>query len=109
MAGTRTAACLVLVTCPARHAPRIASALVKRRVAACVNVLPGIQSVFRWQGKVEEAAESLLLIKTTRRRYRALERAVRELHPYELPEVIALSIPRGFPPYLAWLAQAVSP
>ncbi|RMD78166.1 MAG: divalent-cation tolerance protein CutA [Gammaproteobacteria bacterium] len=100
--------CLVLCTCPdAESAGRIARALVERRLAACVNVLPGLRSVYRWQGRVEEAAEHLLLIKTREAALAALQRAVVELHPYELPEVVAVPITGGLPAYLAWVREGV--
>lgn len=83
----------------------LARALVEQRLAACVNMLPGVQSIYRWNGAVEEAAEVTLLIKTTAARYDALEQAIRALHPYELPEVIALPVSAGLPAYLDWIAQ----
>jgi periplasmic divalent cation tolerance protein len=96
---------LVLCTCPPEAAERLASALVEEQLAACVNALPGIQSVYRWQGALERSAETLLLAKTTAERYPALESRLRELHPYELPEIIALPIERGLPGYLAWVRE----
>jgi len=97
---------LVLVTCPATHAEMLARTLVERRLAACVNILPGVTSVYRWQSAVQTAQETQLLIKTTAARYAALEEAVRELHPYELPEVIAVDIAMGLPAYLNWLRDS---
>jgi periplasmic divalent cation tolerance protein len=94
-----------LCTCPdAASARRIADALVEARLAACVNVLPGITSVYRWQGKVEQADEVLLVAKTVRARLDALTRQVQALHPYELPEVVAVEISGGLPAYLDWIA-----
>lgn len=96
---------LVYCTCPdAATAQRIADAVVGERLAACVNLLPGVTSVYRWQGKVEQANEVLLLIKTTADRLEALSARVRELHPYELPEVIAVEVRAGLPAYLDWVA-----
>jgi len=86
-------------------AQALARALVERRLAACVNVLPAVQSIYRWNGAVEEAAEVTLLIKTTAARYAELEQAIRALHPYELPEVIAVPVSAGLPAYLGWIAQ----
>ena len=86
-------------------AQALARALVERRLAACVNVLPAVQSTYRWNGAVEEAAEVTLLIKTTAARYGELEQAIRALHPYELPEVIAVPVSAGSPAYLGWIAQ----
>jgi periplasmic divalent cation tolerance protein len=83
----------------------LARALVEQRLAACVNMLPAVQSVYRWNDVVEEAAEVTLLIKTTTARYDELEQAIRALHPYELPEVIAVPVSAGLPAYLGWIAQ----
>lgn len=83
----------------------LARALVERRLAACVNVLPAVQSIYRWNGAVEEATEVTLLIKTAAARYGELEQAIRALHPYELPEVIAVPVSAGSPAYLGWIAQ----
>lgn len=81
----------------------LASALVANRLAACVNVLAPCRSVYRWKGRVEDAPEVPMLIKTTAARYAALEAAIRAHHPYELPEIIAVPIARGLPEYLAWV------
>lgn len=98
-------ALLVLVNVPdAAHAQQIARRLVVDRLAACVNILSGVQSVYRWQGAVEEAGELTLLVKTTAARYDALEAAIRAMHPYQVPEVIATPIVAGLPAYLDWLA-----
>jgi uncharacterized protein involved in tolerance to divalent cations/8-oxo-dGTP pyrophosphatase MutT (NUDIX family) len=86
------------------EADRLAHTLVEEGLAACVNRLPAVQSVYRWQGKVEQSAEELLIIKTRKTLYSALEKRVRELHSYEVPEVIALPIVAGSEPYLHWLA-----
>lgn len=98
-------AMLVLCTFPdLDQARQIGAALVERQVAACVNLLPGVESIYRWEGKVERAGEVLGLIKTTR--YSDLESAIRELHPYEVPEIIALPVAAGLPAYLAWVAES---
>jgi periplasmic divalent cation tolerance protein len=73
-------------------------------VAACVNLLPGIESIYRWEGKVERAGEVLGIIKTTR--YADLEAAIRELHPYEVPEILALPVAAGLPEYVKWLGES---
>lgn len=100
--------CVVFCTCPDRETARtIAAALVERQVAACVNLLPGVTSVYRWQGAVEQAEETLLLIKTTRDRYPDLEADIRARHPYEVPEIIAVPIDRGLPEYLRWIGDNV--
>ena len=85
-------------------ANRIALAVVEAQLAACVNILPRVQSIYRWQGAVESAVEVPLLIKTTAAAYPALEAAIRERHPYDVPEIIALPITAGLPAYLNWLA-----
>lgn len=85
----------------------IADRLVERRLAACVNILAPCQSVYRWQGRVEHEQEVPLLIKTTREAYAGLEAEIHALHPYELPEILALPIDQGLPAYLAWLASEV--
>jgi periplasmic divalent cation tolerance protein len=96
---------LVITNCPDEDtANAIALAAVEARLAACVNILPRVQSVYRWQGKVESASEIPLLFKTTAANYPALEANIRERHPYELPEIIALPISQGLPAYLNWVA-----
>lgn len=98
-------AVVVLCTFPdPDQARQIGAALVERQVAACVNLLPGVESIYRWQGKVERAGEVLALIKTTR--YPDLEAAIKELHPYEVPEILALPASAGLPAYLAWLTES---
>lgn len=92
----------------AEDAERIARVLVERRLAACVNVVPGVVSFYRWQGAVERAEERLLVIKTRGERLPALREALLSLHPYELPELVTLPIEDGHEPYLAWLDDGVS-
>jgi periplasmic divalent cation tolerance protein len=87
------------------HAKAIARLLVERRLAACVNILPGVQSVYQWQGAVEEAGEVTLFIKTVRPRYPEVESAIRSAHPYQVPEIVALPIETGLPAYLDWIVQ----
>lgn len=100
-------ALMILVTCPPDAAAALATSLVETRVAACVNVLPGVFSVYRWQDTIEQASEALLIAKTTAERYPALQTAVRAGHPYELPEIVAVPISDGLPAYLRWLAASV--
>lgn len=96
---------LIITNCPDEEvANAIALALVEEKLAACVNLLPRVQSVYRWQGAVESASEIPLLIKTTAACYPALETRIRDLHPYEVPEIIAVPITHGLPAYLNWLA-----
>ena len=101
-----TDALVVLVTAPdPEKAAEIARALVEERLAACGNVLPGLRSIYRWEGKVQDDREALLLLKTTRARFEALRARVLALHPYQVPEVIALPVEAGSAPYLAWIAE----
>ena len=99
---------IVLTTAGSREeAEKIAHALVERRLAACVNIVSPMHSVYRWQGKVETADEHLLLIKTTAASFDAVARAISELHSYELPECIELAIESGSADYLTWIEQSV--
>lgn len=86
---------------------RLARLLVERRLAACVNLVPHVNSVYRWQGAVEEVAEVLLVMKTSAEMLPALEAAVRELHPYKVPEFLALAVESGSQPYVDWLLGSV--
>ncbi len=95
---------IVLNTCPdAETAQRIATELVAQQLAACVNIIPNIKSVYRWHGKVESGSEYLLVIKTNSDCYTELEQVILTLHPYELPEVVAVPINTGLPAYLDWI------
>ena len=99
------AALLVVTNLPDRAAAeRLAELVIAKNLAACVNILAPCRSVYRWKGAVQHDEEHPLLIKTTRERYGALEQALREGHPYELPEIIAVPIERGLPAYLDWVA-----
>ncbi len=96
---------LVLTNLPdAESARALAGRLVEARLAACVNILAPCRSVYHWEGKVEDATEVPMLIKTTAARYAELEAAIRAGHPYALPEIVALPIERGLPDYLGWVA-----
>jgi periplasmic divalent cation tolerance protein len=98
-------ALVVLVTAPsAEKAAELARALVEERLAACGNVVPGLRSIYRWEGKVQDEPEALLILKTTRGRFEALRERVLALHPYQVPEVIALSVEAGSAAYLGWIA-----
>ncbi len=106
--GKNAAYWLVLTTCPdADSAGRLAQLLVSRNLAACVNIQPGVRSVYRWQGKVESSAEHLLFIKTAAMRYEALQDVIKANHPYELPELVAVPIVAGSSEYLSWMHQTV--
>jgi periplasmic divalent cation tolerance protein len=99
---------VVLVTCPhAEAAATLARTLVEERLAACGNVLPGLRSIYRWEGEVLDETEVLLLLKTTAARFEALRERVVALHPYQVPEVISLPVEAGHAPYLEWVAGGV--
>ncbi len=103
-------AIIALCTCPDEQAgDRLATALVEEHLAACVNRIGGIVSTYRWQGKLCRDQEQLLLIKTTRERFAALRERIVALHPYELPEVIAIDITAAHAPYLAWIEEQSRP
>jgi periplasmic divalent cation tolerance protein len=98
---------LVLTTCPGSiTAKQIAQDLVANDVAACVNIVPGLTSYFKWSNKVESDEELLLLIKTTSERLPAIKKKIKSLHPYELPEIIAVSIKDGLKEYLRWIEES---
>jgi len=98
--------CLVLSTCPQGEvAETLAKFLVEGHLAACVNILPGLTSVYPWEGNIETGAEALLLIKTERAVYPRLETELRGRHPYQLPEIVVIDIERGLPDYLNWISQ----
>ncbi|HEV2199087.1 MAG TPA: divalent-cation tolerance protein CutA [Bryobacteraceae bacterium] len=100
---------VVLTTCDSeRQAAELARALVEQRVAACVNILPGARSIYRWKDEIEDAAEWLLVIKSRRDLFPALRAAVEKLHTYEVPELIAMPLVEGSGPYLAWLDRELS-
>jgi periplasmic divalent cation tolerance protein len=100
-----TGALIVLSTVGSvEDAERIAEALVEHELAACVNVLPGVRSVYRWKGALQHDEERLLVIKTRAERFEALREALVALHPYELPEVVAVPIVAGHAPYLEWIS-----
>lgn len=99
---------VVLCTCGTeQEASRIARALVESRLAACVNIVPSVRSIYRWNDAVEEGSELLLLIKTSRELYSQVQAAIESLHSYELPEAIALEIVDGSERYLSWLADGL--
>ena len=99
---------VVLVTCAsADEAGKIATAIVEQRLAACANIVPGIRSVYRWEGKVQDEQEMLLVIKSTRERFAALRTAIEKLHSYSVPEIIALPIVDGAEKYLKWIEDSV--
>ncbi|MFP5264687.1 MAG: divalent-cation tolerance protein CutA [Blastocatellia bacterium] len=100
---------IVFVTAPNNEeAARIADSLVSERLAACVNIVGGVESIYRWEGQVARERETLLIIKTVAGRYDELERRVKELHTYTTPEVIAYKIERGSGDYLEWLRESTT-
>ena len=98
-------ALLVLTNVPDLDCAQImARTLIESRLAACVNLMPTVQSIYRWQGQIEEATEITLIIKTTSQHYDSLQQAIVKLHPYDVPEIIATPIVGGYAPYLHWIA-----
>ena len=101
---------VVLCTCPDDGTAReLASELVNARLAACVNIVPTVRSIYRWQGEVASDDEALLLIKSTASRYGELESVIAQRHPYDVPEIVQVPITAGVPSYLAWLQEMVKP
>jgi len=99
---------LVLTTTESMiQARRIADALIEHKLAACVNIVPHVQSIYRWKGKAEEAEEWLLWIKTTSEAFERVRDLIRELHSYELPECLCLTVENGSPDYLRWIEESV--
>jgi periplasmic divalent cation tolerance protein len=102
--------CLVLCTCPdLLTARKLAESLVADKLAACVNILPSISSVYLWQGKIESASELLLLIKTRTDIYSELEAFIAKVHPYDVPEIVALPFVAGSSLYLSWISSSLEP
>lgn len=99
---------IILCTCPDfETANKIAHHLVTSKLAACINILPSVTSVYEWQGQIETAQEQLLLIKSCQTHYARIEADIKCLHPYELPEVIAVAIENGLPDYLKWISSCI--
>jgi periplasmic divalent cation tolerance protein len=102
--------CIIFVTAGSRpEARRIARALLERRLVACANIVSGVESHYWWKGQIDHAREWLLVMKTRRSRFRAVERAVKALHSYKVPEIIALPLAAGRADYLRWIDASVSP
>ena len=106
MSGSVT---VLFCTCPTDAAERIARELVERRLAACVNVVPNLVSVYRWKGKIQRDTESLLILKTRSERVPEIEAALPEIHPYDVPELIALPVEQGAKAYLDWVLEVTAP
>jgi periplasmic divalent cation tolerance protein len=97
---------IMLTTLPDEAAAReLARALISARLAACINIMPRMTSIYSWKGKLEEGQEHLLIIKTRSERYAAIEQAIKAQHPYELPEIIATPISHGLPEYMNWIDE----
>jgi periplasmic divalent cation tolerance protein len=100
---------VVLVTVPDHNiARKVSEAVLTARLAACVNVLPGIQSMYWWEGKIADEQEVLLLMKTTEARFESLSQTIRSAHPYEVPEIVAVPVVRGLPQYIEWIRRETS-
>ena len=99
---------VILTTCPDIETARIISkALVENHLAACVNIIPGLESIYLWKGVINTDIETLLIIKTTNDKFDAVESMIKSLHPYELPELISLQIDKGLDKYLDWIVKSV--
>lgn len=98
---------IVLITCPAAASENLARTLVEERLAACVNILDNVKSIYEWQGKICNEIEQLLVVKSNRATFDMLCERVKALHSYEVPEIIALPIDLGYAPYLHWLNSAI--
>lgn len=108
--STPTGIVVALVTCPTKAvARRLGTAVIRHHLAACVNIIPAVESIFFWKGRVERCPETLLVIKTTKRRFESLRRAVLKWHPYDVPEIIALPVTLGSAPYLNWVIASTRP
>ncbi len=97
---------LVLVTTGTAQAPGLARRIVEERLAACVNIVPGVHSIYRWQGQIEEAAEALLILKVPEAGSESLPARIAEMHHNELPEVLMLDVDAGLPEYLSWVSES---
>lgn len=100
---------IILCTCPEQKTAKdIAEQLISSQLAACVNIAPGISSIYQWQGKIEYSQEHLLIIKSHSSKYQNIENKIKQMHPYELPEIIAVPIELGLPEYLQWIDTCLS-
>ena len=104
-----TQAIVILVAAPNQQvAKKIAEHIVNKRLAACVNLLPGIRSIYRWQGKIEDDSEILMIIKSRRAKFEELSQSIASMHPYDTPEILALDVSQGSEKYLNWLLAETS-
>ena len=98
---------VIYCTCPNSHSAQLAEQLIETQLAACVNINQNVRSVYRWQGTIAHELEDLLLIKSCKTAYKALESLIKSKHPYECPEIIAMPLIQGYPPYITWLQQNI--
>jgi len=98
---------VLLCTAPPGEAEAVARALLETRLVACVNIVPGVRSLYRWEGRIADDAEALLVMKTTESHVAAVIEAVHNVHPYDVPEVLALAVDAGSPPYLDWVRRSI--
>lgn len=99
---------IVFCTCPNEEIGRkIAEKLVTDKIAACVNIVPGLESIYRWQGQICKDKEMMLIIKSSSDKYNQLENSIRAIHPYETPEIIAVTISNGYEKYLEWISENI--
>ena len=100
---------LILVTAPEKEAPELARTLLEERLIACANLLPGVQSLYWWEGKIDAGSETLLILKCPARNVKRLMHRVKELHSYSTPEILALHVAQAHPLYAAWVMQEARP
>lgn len=106
MSKSRSNILIVFMTAPnRREATRIARSLVREKLVACANIVPEVTSIFHWEGRVQKSREVLLILKTTNRRYHALENTIRSMHSYEVPEIVAVPVARGLDQYIEWVRE----
>ena len=103
--SSRKVVVVLVTTSNRREAVRLSEAVVRKKLAACANLISSVTSIFRWKGQTQKSREALLIMKTTVHRYAALETLIRSMHSYEVPEIIALTVEKGLPPYLEWVRK----
>lgn len=109
MAKSTIEVIMVFVTVPgARVGSRVSKGVLTSRLASCVSVIPRVRSMYWWEGKITQANEVMLVMKTTKSKYKKLERRIMELHPYQVPEIIAIPLVAGLPQYIEWVAREVA-
>ncbi len=108
MGGSKDDHIVVLCTAPSGEGEKLGRILVEKKLAACVNIIKGIRSLYWWKGEIQDDSEELLIIKTSKTKYLELENTIKEIHPYTVPEIISLPIILGNPSYLAWIDESLS-